>query len=285
MKSLICHISMILVLFSYSIYTQEIPVSTTQKYDVRGIPEQSVGSLNGQEIVSDYDGNVMLNYSQTAELFNGDMTTLSFYYNPNVEHRIFLDGPFSDRNGFTANSPEWIIGFAGFAVQTLNFETEFFTTRGPLGIGGTMENSQVAMIIPGYHYSNKLSYEADHMETGQAFMGYDVIQILMADGSKTILTNPTYNAYLGVYYEEGVESKGAAVVSQLNNSNVLRKMYYHPGDGNTYYFEEEFSKLNGKDGVVLTDPKILYLKEIYSQFGDTLQLDYSNYFPPMLVTG
>ena len=284
MKSLICHISMFLVLLSSSIYTQELSVSTTQKYDVRGIPEQSEGSLNGKEIVSDYDGNVMLNYSQTSELFNGQMTDLSFYYNINVEHKIFLQGPFSDKPGISVNSPEWIISFAGFAIQTLNFETEFFTTRGPLGIGGTMENSQVAMLIPGYHYSNQLSYDLSNEYNG-AFLEHDVIQILMGDGSKKILVNSVIGQRTGLYFEEGVDGKGAANVTFLSGSNLLRKMYYHPGDGNTYYFEEEFSKLNGKDEVTLTDPKVLYLKEIYSQFGDTLQLDYLNYFPPDIDYG
>ncbi|MBE0539125.1 MAG: hypothetical protein IH620_05385 [Ignavibacterium sp.] len=268
---------LITIFISKLIFGQEVPISTSQKFDNRGLPNQGKFHSNGHEIVSDFDGNVMINYNQTVELFNGENTTLSFFYNPNVEHRIFLDGPFSDRNGFTVNSPEWIIGFAGFAVQVLNFETEFYTTRGYLGIGGTMENSQVAMLIPGYHFSNKLSYDMS-TEYGDAFVGHDVIQLLMADGSKKILTNPTLNNYTGTYYEEGVDNNGVGVVSFLNNSNVLRKMHFHPGDGSTYYFEEEFSRLNGKDGAVLNDPKAFYLKEIYSQLGDTLKLYYSNSF-------
>lgn len=280
MRATILFSIIIAILLVGIVFPQDIPVSSVSSFNEKGFPDNPNSISKGNEIINDYDGNLMLYYNQRSELFNGEMTELSLYYNSNVEHRIFLSGyAFNSDNGFICNSPEWIVGYAGFAIQTFNFETNFKTLHQNGQNTGTFENSEIGMLIPGYHYCNKLSYDAFIEENGTPYNGFDYINILRADGTKLTLFNDQFNQRIGNYFEEGKDSKGIAKVSYIpNTNNLLRKVYFLPGDGNTYYFEEEWSQLNGAEQISYNDPKTIYLKEIYSTLGDTVKFTYLNNF-------
>ncbi len=275
-KSLIRTVTIILFIRTVC-FGQDIPVSSVNTFNEKGFPSNNNTGFNANEIVNDYSGNLMLSFGQRAELFNGDFTEFSLFYNSNVEHRVFIDNhSLNYNNAFYCNSPEWIIGYAGIALQTFNFETHYKSNNA----NGEprynrLENSEVGMLIPGYHYSNKLDYDLT-IENGRPFHGIDFINILKSDGSKITLYNSTDGLRVGNYYEEGSDAKGIAIVSYIpNTDNKLRKVYYCPGDGNRYYFEEEWSQLYGAESAI-NDPKVLYLKEIYSTLNDTIKFVYSN---------
>lgn len=267
---------LVTILIAGNSIAQEIPESSVSSFNEKGFPDNKNSYLNGREIINDYNGNLMLSYNQRAEYFEGDMTDFSLYYNTNVAHRIFYGTNFCV-NGFSCNSPEWIVGYAGIALQTFNFETNFTSNNGNgTPSNDTLKNSEIGLLIPGYHFSNKLNYDALVEDNGHIMSGYDFFNILTADGSTITLYNSIWNQHIGKYFEEGIDGKGIAIVDFLPNSNnLLRKMYYKPGDGKTYYFEEEWAELYGADTGML-GAKALYLKEIYSPMGDTIKFHYSD---------
>ncbi|MFC2094756.1 hypothetical protein ACFLSH_03910, partial [Bacteroidota bacterium] len=167
------------------------------------------------------------------------------------------------------------MGVNGFAVQVLNFETNFFTHTEAGGINGDLTNAEVPLLVPGYHISNII---ANYYNGEGAPFSFDVIEILMADGSKKLLRNTTASFLEGFYVDNSRDAYGYAKVEFY--TTALRSVWYKPGDGLTYYFEEEFTKLNGTDFSGNSDPKALYLKEIYSPVGDTVYFDYDDYFHP-----
>ncbi len=271
-----------LLLFITSSHGQvEIPVSSFEKFNERGFSTSASFSARGKEIISDYDGNFSLQYSSSPDLPAELASDLTIMYNANVDHRaLVLCG--GDVREYTINAGEWIIGFKGFAIQTFNFETNNYTD----GTSG----SEIAMLIPGYHYTNKLTHEFD----APAFPGSesvggrdtDYITILMADGSKKILYNNTTVSQKidGIYYEPGKSSPGYAIVEKISETDDLRKMWYKPGDGITYYFEEEWSKLHGQD-FIIHEPKVFYLKSIKAQSGWEINLNYYRSLDPYIYSG
>ncbi|MEW6196810.1 MAG: RHS repeat domain-containing protein [Bacteroidota bacterium] len=219
-----------------------IPVSSAEKFNKRGIYNNGDLNFNGKEIISDYDGNLMIKYSTPVNISNDLGSELTIIYNANVEHRCFIDGP---SDGYSINTPEWIIGYKGFALQTLNFETNylinFITQDSP---------QDIPLLIPGYHFSNKINLNDNSSK--------DYITILRADGSKLILENSETQKDTGLYIEKGINTYGFAIVKGINA--VSRNIYYKPGDGLTYVFEESINKLGGDT----TTLRSVYLKKIMS---------------------
>jgi RHS repeat-associated protein len=263
------------IFISLTIYAQEeihLNTNSAEKYNKRGFYKNENLALNGNEIVSDYDGNLMVNYSTRINLpseLSGDFTVT---YNTNVDHRAF-DLDYAN-GGDMINSPEWIMGFKGIALQTLNFETNFFTShQDPYNYAAVHTGEEIALLIPGYHYGNSINLQH-----------YDFFSILRADGSKIVLQNVKDYAVTGLYKEVGFDAKGFAIVENYYNPdapscNNYRKIWYKPGDGFTYVFEEKRVNYNGMvdyDCNNLT--RALYLTEIYSpgsyKYGGHLQFLY-----------
>jgi hypothetical protein len=130
--------------------------SSAEKYNDRGFTTASSQRIDGNVSIGDYDGNLSVVYSLPIDLPNGLSGDLSLIYNSNVEHRVYVPLSGSDGYGYMVNSPEWIIGFKGIALQTLNFNVNFAAIPHQTGdypfMGLTGE--QVPMLIPGYHYTN-----------------------------------------------------------------------------------------------------------------------------------
>ncbi len=156
-------------------------------------------------------------------------------------------------------------------MQVFNFEDEFF-------IDNTLNNGytsykQPPLLIPGYHFNNKLAYHEEQIED-------DYIQILMADGSLTTLVRDfavSNGENEGVYVENDRNKIGFAIVKYYDLNNFLREMWYKPGDGLTYYFKEEFSNLDiVGSGSSDFDPKTMYLKKIFNNYNNYLSFEYSD---------
>jgi len=252
-----------------------MPASSAEKFNERGFPETGFES-SGNEIINDYDGNLMIDYSTKLEFFGGELTTVSMIYNANVQHRFFINEN-DDAPGYNVNVPEWILGVNGIAIQILNFETNFFAKKeNGFWAGLDMRGSDVPLIIPGYHYSNLITNDGRYDGENSSYFGYDYIRILKSDGSQICLRNTNVQNNTGTYKEEGIGNNGYAIVKYISGSNIFRKMWYKPGDGLTYYFEEEYSNLVGKMTGGPNDPKIMYLLKIISPLQDTVYFNYSN---------
>ena len=214
-------ISILLILSFCNDGLCQSPESSGEKFNARGIFENDFIVSRGKEIISDYDGNLMLNYSSSLEYPDELAGEFSVLYNSNVAHKIFrnenlqvYDPPMT--SGYHINAPEWILGYKGIALQTLNFETNFYKPNPQDELVGC----EVPLPIPGYHYTNRLQQASE-------IHPHDVIQILRADGSIIELENTVENSYTGIYVERGINNYGYAVVSFVNEpTSVERKMYY-----------------------------------------------------------
>ncbi|MFO7445919.1 MAG: hypothetical protein R6W90_06100, partial [Ignavibacteriaceae bacterium] len=267
-----------------------IPVSSAEKYNKRGFFNNEDINVEEHEMISDYDGNLLINYSTHLALPDDLEGDFSITYNANVEHRLFeyLNNSSID-GGYSINHPEWIMGYKGFAIQTLNFETNFFLSENNCGTNPLdWSRSEVPLLIPGYHYSNQI------LQPGE----FDNITILLADGSKKTLQNTQtsqfngspedpLNGYVGLYTELGNENYGFAIVHALylnatDANKFLRKMWYKPGDGLTYYFEEvyaDYAPLSNPTWNINKNnsfPKIMYLKKIINPDGCYISFHYSD---------
>lgn len=267
--------------FSSLIYGQGATTTTSsaEKYNRRGYFKNDAMSKSNHEIISDYDGNLMLYYSTPVNIPHDLGSDFTITYNPNVEHRIFaplLNNSSTGGNiyyynaGIPLNSAEWILGYKGFALQTLNFETFHYADQSiskPEYV-----KKEVPLLIPGYHYGN-FDGAFNSSEWGSVYRDY--ITILKADGSKMVLRNAEYfyggtqgsgsTAYTGLYVEEGNESKGYAIVTfdAGDGSPVERRkriIEYRPGDGLVYTFEERLCSFS--DPSYVTNKKIIYLMKI-----------------------
>lgn len=279
--------------------TDSPPENTTPLKDVsgmfneRGYYKSNVFSFDDQEIINDFNGNLMYSVPMYSYALGGDMNLqMKLTYNGSVGHIITTSDTdrirsqasvYSRRN---VNFPEWIIDLNGFALQTFNFETNFFTKN-----GGTnyVSGSSVNAIITGYHYDNELGeINIDN---------HDKINILSGDGSVITLENVDYSGngdnldnYIGNYIFKGKEAYYKAKVSYTGNpsqqiaGNNPRKIILLKGDGLEYIFEEakinfddfrtDESLVNGK-----IRPIAIYLKEIRDRFSHSIAISYSAYHP------
>jgi YD repeat-containing protein len=243
--------------------------NSSEKFNKRGLIKDGAFQSNGKEQISEYDGNLIVKYNTPLTFPNnlgGDFTIL---FNSNVSHSIF---PTLETNSFNVNLPEWILGYKGFAVQTLNFENNYSVAHAnPNNYDLTYLGQEVPKLIPGYHYSNIMG----GLNPGSS----DKITILMSDGSLKNLVNVSGgNVKTGIYIDNSVDNHGIAKVDYISGSQIYRKMIYKPGDGLTYLFNEE--EITFRDNVNTGNgftPKAMILTEIISQDGDHVNFDYDYY--------
>jgi len=125
----------------------------TGKFNKRGYYTNRDAVVNGNEIISDYDGNLMLKFSSKVNYVEGLGGEFSVIYNLNVDHKVFKS--FGDIKGVSINNPEWIIGYKGFALQSLNYETNFnIESAGGINVKEYFSGQEIPMLISGYHYTN-----------------------------------------------------------------------------------------------------------------------------------
>ncbi|MBI2420254.1 MAG: RHS repeat-associated core domain-containing protein [Ignavibacteriales bacterium] len=264
------------IVFSQAFYSQSLlEESTSEKFNERGFVNSASFSSSGNEIISDYDGNLSVVYGYPLQFAGGMDGSVSLTYNANVEHRVFYDGiglDWGEQSGFSLNKPEWILGFKGFALLVLNFENRWFSALKESG-NGPQNGEYTVFHVPGYDYCTERYFnESPHK--------FDQIQLLMSDGSKKTLVNnsPEHNLRIGNYSETVRSNPALANVNFIDGTQILRKMTYWPGDGLQYYFEED--SVHYPDYASnLTRPlrTIWYLKNVINQQGDTLVFSYLPY--------
>ncbi|MCB0728085.1 MAG: hypothetical protein KDD00_11515, partial [Ignavibacteriae bacterium] len=247
-------------------------------FNERGYYKSNGFSFDEQEIINDFNGNLMYNIPLYNYKLPGDLVfDVGLTYNGSVGH-IFNTGDTSHLNNQTAgkynmNFPEWIVNINGIAVQTLNFETNFFSNVVQTGV---IQENNVHALITGYHYGNQLI---------DAFMpNPDHINILAGDGSVISLINDARDTSITGYYSyEGKELYYKARVTMIEESGFWksrnRKVELMKGDGLIFIFEEskiQFSDFDTSNTISpALRPKVLLLKSIKDRFNNIISLSYS----------
>jgi RHS repeat-associated protein len=224
---------------------------------------------------------------------------------------------------YSYSSPAWFLSLNGVGVQMLQFETHYYTENQTPGDSYITDN-WVKFLAKGYGITKKDGTPSNNNEVTR-----DEIYILKGDGSIEELKNyragypnpfppgQNYmNQTIGLYVSKNKGSFARAIVEYLPGPNTpgeinrqiigsdgpsfnqgqfnLRRMYYMPGDGLTYIYEEyrnEFYDAN-REMYLNPDfpyqpnlcPKVFLLKSIKDRFGNHLDLEYqykwgSNFFP------
>jgi len=257
---------------------------SSAKLNARGMIGNPSLQSSGVEHVSNYDGNLLLKYELNEKIQNGLSVNLSLLYNANVEHRVFREAhDIFDQEGYAINVPEWIIGLNGYAIQTLNFENNFYLGKsGQMYDGGDQTDpilgEEIPLLIPGYHYTNRFDVLPPAIQKEM----YDYISILMADGSKKVLVNTdilttSSSSQEGLYIETDPNNAGHAIVKNVSGQSYTREMWYKPGDGLTYYYQEysvDYYTYSSQNRIY--DPKIMYLTKIINSDGAHLRVTYSD---------
>ncbi|MCB0728883.1 MAG: RHS repeat protein, partial [Ignavibacteriae bacterium] len=260
--------------------TSQLSVETgvtnvSNMFNERGFYKSNGFSFDEQEIINDFNGNLMLNFPLYNFSLAGDVNlNLSMNYNGSVGHQFFLNENLQSYELYTRrysmNAPEWIISLNGIAIQTLNFETNFLTSQSSNDISG----DSVKLLIPGYHFDNPLYPSIESP---------DNIMILAGDGSVINMVNTagTLN-YEGNYKYKGKDLHYTAEVKYIEDSfegYTRRKVELMKGDGAIYEFVEykrDFYDLrvNNNTVNVRRRPLMLLLEKVKDEFGHVVTISY-----------
>jgi len=262
-----------------------MPSDVSQMFNERGFYKSNSYSIDENEIINDFNGNLL--YEIPLYKFQGDGDVnldMKLVYNGSVDHQIILRDSATyqysqDIYSYNISSPEWIFSVNGFGVQTLNFETRFLTKpKNNQDIIG----SEVKKLIPGYHFDDKM---VDVVGTER-----DRIKILTGDGSVITLINkndsPTgAEVYTGTYY---TDSKGSQIKAKVyfDPSETGNHWWYMKrivelmmGDGLLYIFKEHkpnYEDVTTSSHVEVKRPMIMLLEEIRDMFGHHFYLTYDD---------
>jgi len=346
---------LIQIIFGFKLFAQNVPtirgnddadismlnITTANQLD-RGSNFIGSSFIKGAVNVSDYSGNLTISHAMDINFPGALKTKLTLTFNSNTSFAYFEDyvsslcsnpmlGYMGDLNsdaiGVRENSVNaacWIFGVNGIAVQTTNFEKNFFL--------GSVDNpeqeskdslcgTQVPLLATGYNYTNDINCPWDIPERTRLLNNIginpdlipaghmDFIKIMNSEGSVIMLRNPVFRSdndisqvdtidcnLKGLYFDADEKSNGYAIVNWKDSTNGLfgeRNIYYKPGDGLTYYFEEEYVSYQNYGsptdwGARYTNPpKIAYLKRIEAPNGDSIAFsyDYNNIFGVNVTNG
>ncbi len=149
-------------------------------FNERGYLKSNSFSFDGNEVVNNYNGNLIYTQQLWHEPVIQNDLALDFKltYNGSVGHTINNGVKYKvpeDDKHFSFNHPEWIISVNNIAIQTFNFANEQITWADSTS-GYLAEASAVSTLINGYHscYSRATTYNGEK---------YATISILMGDGS------------------------------------------------------------------------------------------------------
>ncbi|MBZ0201583.1 MAG: hypothetical protein K8I03_01050 [Ignavibacteria bacterium] len=254
----------------------------SQMFNERGYYKSSSFSFDENEIINDFNGNLMYEIPLYNFKHAGEMQyEVKMIYNGSVGHQVNLGnvGIWDNQLNQTLrrhnmNAPEWILSLNGMAVQVFNFETNFFSNQ--LTNSNYVEGDNLHMLIPGYHFCNimkNISWEKDR------------INLLSGDGSLITLVNKSTNSgasFTGVYHSEGKETHYWAEVQfdpQDSSPESMRNriIEFTRGDGMVFVYKEikrKFADFGLTESTGNFRPRMPLLTEIRDRFGYKLELFY-----------
>ncbi|RPI19695.1 MAG: RHS repeat protein [Ignavibacteriae bacterium] len=213
----------------------------SSSFNERGYLNSNSASFDGQEIVNDYNGNLMFKIPLGKSQGKGDLSyEFSLNYNGNINYTVIcsditgVSNTTGQLHQYNISAPGWVFSFNGLAVQMLNFESSYFTK--PTN-GTEARGRYVHMLANGYHITDML--------TTVGPTTHDKITIMLGDGSTEVLENVQTNSYSGWYKSTSKNNFMKAFVKFLPNtdsinnpSGAARKMYLMKGDSLTYIYNE-----------------------------------------------
>ncbi|MCC6865526.1 MAG: RHS repeat protein, partial [Ignavibacteria bacterium] len=254
----------------------------SQMFNERGFYKSNSTSFDENEIISDFNGNLMYEIPLYKFKGNGDVNLdLNLVYNGSVNHQIIMatENYFvnnSNSTRYNISSPEWMISLNGICIQTLNFESFMLTDP---TLSGDINGNRIKKLIPGYHYDDRLRSAGNGDK--------DRIYILMGDGSSLTLVNKNTSetggdAYTGTYYADSKESHIKAFVyyDETDSGPYDYKNRYVElmmGDGLIYKFREykrNFNDISTSEGITASRPQILLLQQIFDMYGHSINVTY-----------
>lgn len=216
---------------------------SNNSFNTEGKLTNNYFSKNGKEFISNYDGNLILEYSISTPPDREIPIKKTLTYNANVHHSIFNYNTESVEEdyieGFDITSPEWITGINGFAIsvnhpeQRMNMLYSNGMAAYNTSNSGALIGEQTPILIPGYHFTAKIKNSLDEYSTILA--QHDFIRLLRSDGTLLTLVNVEHSDNTGYYVQIAPGFDDIGYVKFENGSRVL---YYKPGDGLTYKFVE-----------------------------------------------
>ena len=278
--------------YADSLEDDDSPVETgpdvSGMFNERGYYKSSSLSVDENEVISDFNGNLMYTFPMFNIKGMGDLyADFSLTYNGSMSYQV-IAGDSTDVGStqqtlpqYNFNAPGWVFGLNGMGVQMLNFETNFFTNA-PNSSDTLVQDDKVRLLATGYHLTERLN-TSDASENFR-----DKLMILQGDGSVLTLkrfTGPSTGGseryYIGEYYTENRGEQTRAVVKYLEDGETAyrnREVHVMRGDGLTYVYREH--KVEFEDfPLTLTSnpqlrPQILMLEEIRDRFGHKITLTY-----------
>jgi RHS repeat-associated protein len=274
------------------------PTDVSGMFNERGYYNSNSVSYDENEVISDFNGNLMYSIPMFKFKGPGDLSLdLSLNYNGSVNYQV-VAAPQTQASQqtplpiYNMTAPGWIFSLNGMAVQMLNFESNFFTHPSPSS--DIVEGDGVRMLASGYNITERLRLANNIIN--------DVLVIMLGDGSTVNLKRiqPVNQGcgedgaacYIGEYFTTTKKSYIRAKVEYIDTqgwpSYRNRRVYVMKGDGLTYIYEEtknSYYDFPLNTGNQYLKPQVLVLKSIKDRFGHILNLyyDYSIKGRPVLT--
>lgn len=277
---------------------ENVSADVSGMFNERGYYKSNSVSYDENEIISDFNGNLMYSIPMFKFKGPGDLSMeLSLNYNGSVSHIIVAAPPTQASQQtplplYNISAPEWIFSLNGMGVQMLNFESNFFTQPSPSS--NDVTGDEVRMLASGYNVTDRLRQSNNVV--------HDVLVIMLGDGSVVNLKriqpsnqscgDDGANCYIGEYFTTAKKSYIRAKVEYIDTQGWPtyrnRRVSVMKGDGLTYIYEEtknSYYDFPLNTGNEYLKPQVLVLKSIKDRFGHILSLyyDYSVKGRPVLT--
>lgn len=255
-------------------------------FNERGFYKSNSVSVDENEFISDFNGNLMYAFPMFNSKGKGDLyLDFKLNYNGSVNYQAMV-GDSNDigqaggnigKHNFTA--PGWIFSLNGIGVQMINFERRFFTNSPDTAAS----DEDVHLLATGYHITDR----QDFSDGSENFR--DKIMIMQGDGSVLTLkkfapadVSGEEDNYIGEYYTENRGEYTRAIVKYIGEGNYPvsrnREVHLMRGDGLTYVFKEHRPEyedfLLNLTGSEEMQPQMLLLTEVRDRFGHKIELTY-----------
>lgn len=230
-------------------------------YDERGYSQNSSISVDGNLIISNSNGNVSYRYPLTSWAQGGYNFNIDLNYCGSVGYSTFSQwasyqnaSPYQGWTKFHQNRPTWLVGFNGFAVQSISMTLSYHPSQSTVDdrynntLVTEFNDDDFVWALDGYDFCNRMVdfSEGDNTVGGTTYSpGFyrDVIRILRSDGSVMELMNvseigsPATDIVLGTLDSTKNVFTGFYVHNEANQPGFGYVEYQMPGDV-TFHWEE-----------------------------------------------
>ena len=262
------------------------PGDVSGMFNERGYNRTNSASSDANEIISDYNGNLMYSVPMFKTKNDGDLyLDFSINYNGSVNYQVFtatLDVTYLNRMPkYNLTAPGWIFSLNGMAVQMFNFESCFFTEPPNQGTV-ELDNQRCRLLAPGYQITDGLtSSENGNRKDAIFLMKGDGSVLTLRRVSNTSCTGSDPECYIGDYYSDDKGDFSTAKVEYIEPTGYPtfrnRRVSLCRGDGLTYIYEEnKIEYIDFPMGVGTEDfkPQVFLLKLIKDRYGNRCELTY-----------